>query len=451
MARIALSVSSDYLPGWGAYEGLRELVQNFIDSQDDSGVKGEIRFEGGSARGTVRLVNPGAKPLTREALLFGVTSKADRADQRGQFGEGMKVGTLALVRAGRSVTIRTQEETWSASLQASPDFGGRKVLTFDTRKRSRGTDQVEVEIGPVSREEWDQIGAAFLFMQERDNVSECDYGSMLTGADHLSTVFAKGILVKKIEGMRYGYDLSQITLNRDRSMIDEYDVRSHVVLLLSEQYKLGKIDLDILIGMFRDNTWETAYGYAWAHSDVTPAMIKKLTCASGPKSVITSSNEEATRIESYGWNAIRVTPPMMEAMNSYLKSDYSEYVKFRKDIGLTTYKELVELMRDAVGETFARSDLDSSESANLTWAITTLASVKVNVAPTVCKFVRDGELIGLFQGGKIWIARSQLACKHDTLATLIHEYSHNFGGDASLEHTASIENIWTRVSRSIIG
>jgi hypothetical protein len=108
-------------------------------------------------------------------------------------------------------------------------------------------------------------------------------------------------------------------------------------------------------------------------------------------------------------------------------------------------------MRDAVGETFARSDLDSSESANLTWAIVTLASVKVNVAPTVCKFARDGELLGLFQGGKIWIARSVLACKHETIGTLIHEYSHNFGGDASLEHTASIENIWTRVSRSIIG
>lgn len=450
MARIALSVSSDYLPNWAAYEGLRELVQNFIDSQDDSGVKGEIRFEGGSARGTVFLVNPGAKPLTREALLFGVTSKADREDQRGQFGEGMKVGTLALVRAGRAVTIRTQEETWSASLQASPDFGGRKVLTFDTRKRSKGTDQVEVEIGPVSREEWNKIQASFLFMQEVEG-SKSAYGSVLTGADHLSTVFAKGILVKKIEGMRYGYDLSQITLNRDRSMIDEYDVRSHVVNVLSEQYSTGKIDLDTFIGMFRDNTWETAYGYAWQYSDVTPAMIKKLVRASGPKSVITSSNDEATRIESYGWNAIRVTPPMMEAMHQHVKSDYSEYVKFRKDIGLTTYKELLEIMRDAVGETFDVNALEESERDNLAWSIATLASVDVKVAPTVCTFMRDGEILGLFQGGKIWIARSQLACKHDTIATLIHEYSHNYGGDASLEHTASIERVWTKVSRAILG
>ena len=450
MARIALSVSSDYLPAWGAYEGLRELVQNFIDSSDDSGVKGEIRFEGGTARGTVFLVNPGAKPLTREALLFGVTSKADREDQRGQFGEGMKVGTLALVRDNRAVTIRTQEETWSASLQASPDFGGRKVLTFDTRKRAKGVDQVEVEIGPVTREEWSKIQASFLFMQGVES-SKSTYGSVLTSVDHLSTVFAKGILVKKIEGMRYGYDLSQITLNRDRSMIDEYDVRSHVVNILSEQYSTGKIGLDTFIDMFNQNTWETSYGYAWQYADVIPDIVKKLVRASGAKSVITSSNDEATRIESYGWNAIRVPKSMMEAMHQYVNSGYDNYVQFRKDIGLTTYKELLDIMREAVGQTFDVSELDKSEAYNLTWAIDTLANVGIKVKPTVCTFMRDGELLGLFQGGKIWIARSQLACKHDTIATLIHEYSHNYGGDASLEHTASIERVWTKVSRAILG
>ena len=448
MARIALSVSSDYLPAWGPYEGLRELVQNFIDSQDDSGVKGEIRFEGGSARGTVYLVNPGAKPLTREALLFGVTSKADREDQRGQFGEGMKVGTLALVRAGRSVTIRTQQETWSASLQTSDAFGGRKVLTFDTRKRSRGADQVEVEIGPVTREEWDKIGTSFLFMQEVES-SKSHSGCVLTGADHLSLIFAKGIFVKKIEGMRYGYDLSQITLNRDRSMIDEYDVRSHVVNILSEQYSSGGIDLDTLIGMFRDNTWETQYGYLWQYSNIVQDMIKALVSASGPKPVITDCNDEAARIESFGWDAIRVTKPMMEAMSTYVKSVY--HAKFRKDIGLNTYSEFLEMISCAVSDRFDIGSLTDSEREALSWGIATLASVKIKVDPIVCRFARDGELLGLYSGGEIFIARSVLACKHDTLGVLIHEYSHNFGGDASLEHTASIENVWVKVSRKILG
>jgi hypothetical protein len=180
-------------------------------------------------------------------------------------------------------------------------------------------------------------------------------------------------------------------------------------------------------------------------------MIKKLVRASGAKSVVTSSNQEAALIESYGYNAIRVTQSMFEAMSSYVKSDSEHYVKFRKDIGLTTYKELLDIMRDAVGLTFDVDALEQSERDNLTWAIDTLANVGIKVKPTVCTFMRDGEILGLFQGGKIWIARSQLSCKHQTIATLIHEYSHNFGGDASMEHTASIESVWTKVSRSIIG
>jgi len=181
MAKVALSVSSDYLPNWGAYEGLRELVQNYIDSQDDCGVKGSISYEGGSYTGKVILTNYGAKPLTREALLFGVTSKANRTDQRGQFGEGMKVGTLALVRDNRKVTIRTQSENWTASLQTSTEFGGRKVLTFTTHKRQTVTDDVSVEIYPVYKEEWDKISQSFMFMQENVQGEENRFGKVLTG------------------------------------------------------------------------------------------------------------------------------------------------------------------------------------------------------------------------------------------------------------------------------
>ena len=105
----------------------------------------------------------------------------------------------------------------------------------------------------------------------------------------------------------------------------------------------------------------------------------------------------------------------------------------------------------AVSDRFDIGSLTDSEGEALSWAVATLASVKIKVDPIVCRFARDGELLGLYSGGEIFIARSVLACKHDTLGVLIHEYSHNFGGDASLEHTASIENVWVKVSRKILG
>lgn len=459
MARIALSVSSDYLPNWGVHEGLRELVQNYIDAADDSGVKGEIRYEGGTARGRVFLRNPSAKPLTREALLFGVTSKADRSDQRGQFGEGMKVGTLALVRAGRSVTIRTQSETWSASLSPAPDFGGRKVLTFDTRKRSTEVDAVEVEIGPVEREEWDTIRDAFMFMQEEEapiNSVKGYTGALLMDDKHRNSVFAKGILVTKMEGCRYGYDLSDLTLNRDRSMVNEWDVRYHVVNLISEQYRKGTVTLADISSMFFDNSWETNSGSSWYYSSIPRDLIKdmvtrKRNYSIGCRGIVVTANEdEAVKTESYGYAPVRIPKNLWDALSHYLTSDKDEYINFRKEIGVTTYAEMIAEMQDAIEATHTLSDLTADERSNLDWSIALLSRVDVNVNPEIVTFYRN-DLLGLYKGGKISLSRSILTDKQETLGTLIHEYSHGWGGDGSISHAQKIEETWVKVARHLCG
>jgi hypothetical protein len=461
MARIALSVSSDYLPNWGVYEGLRELVQNFIDSQDDCGVKGEIRYEGGSARGRVFLRNPGAKILNREALLFGVTSKAERSDQRGQFGEGMKVGTLALVRAERQVTIRTQTETWSASLSPASDFGGRKVLTFDTRKRPTESDSVEVEIGPVEREEWDRIRASFIFMQEEEGAvsSAKGYaGALLFDDKHLGTVFAKGILVTKMEGMRYGYDLSDLAINRDRSMVDEWDVRYHAVRVLSEQYDKGIVSLSDISDLFHNNAWEARNGGTWTYVSVTVDLLIDLIKRKAEVSpfrkgiILTYQDKEAVLAESYGYAPVRVPRNLWDAISSYAIGDHATYVAFRKKHGVKTYAEMVDEMKEAIESEHDYADLTDAERGNLDWSIGLLARVGADVALKleVVTFHRN-DLMGLYRAGKIFIARSVLADRHETLGTLIHEYSHGWGPDGSIQHSSKIEQTWVSVSRVICG
>ena len=328
MAKVALSVSSDYLPNWGAYEGLRELVQNYIDSQDDCGVMGHISYEGGTYTGKVILTNHGAKELNREALLFGVTSKANRTDQRGQFGEGLKVGTLALVRDNRAVTIRTQTENWTASLQRSTEFGGRKVLTFTTHKRQTVTNDVTVEIYPVYKEEWDKIAQSFMFMQEDVESKDSFHGKLLTDEKHRNKVFAKGIFVKQMEDMKWGYDFSTMNLNRDRSMIDEWDVRCNIVYLLTSLYHDGQIKLADIRELFDNNHWEAQSSYAWSSSDIIKDMLAEYVKEQGGKKcIVTASADEAVKAESFGWNTVRVPKSLADAFGIYLTSDY--YAEFR--------------------------------------------------------------------------------------------------------------------------
>src|ERR1700691_2357824 len=98
MSKIELTIKADYLPGWGTFEGIRELIQNAKDA--------ETEF---SAPMTVRVRNPDVLVIENEgctmpyeALLLGHTSKIGHAEMIGHYGEGMKIGILSLLRAGHT-------------------------------------------------------------------------------------------------------------------------------------------------------------------------------------------------------------------------------------------------------------------------------------------------------------------------------------------------------------
>ncbi len=89
MAKIQLSIKTDYLPNWGLWEGIRELIQNGRDAEIemDAPMSVDYKFD----RQTLVIKNSGAA-LTQEALLLGHTTKVGRSDTIGKFGEGLKLG-----------------------------------------------------------------------------------------------------------------------------------------------------------------------------------------------------------------------------------------------------------------------------------------------------------------------------------------------------------------------
>ena len=114
--KIELTIKVDYLPNWGVYEGIRELLQNGKDAETEYNAPLTVRYRKDS--NTVGIENDGC-PLPYEALLLGHTSKVGRPDLIGKFGEGLKLGILALVRTGLPVKIRSGGEVWVPSIQRS--------------------------------------------------------------------------------------------------------------------------------------------------------------------------------------------------------------------------------------------------------------------------------------------------------------------------------------------
>jgi hypothetical protein len=164
---IPLSLTEDYAPAWGVWEGVRELVQNWHDGcLEQTSVAGRIRWEShaddaagalqrfeavdadGGRCGTA-LYDPWLQRLTlvnrdvsleRRVLLLGTSRKAHAAESIGQFGEGMKVGALALLRERRSVEMVTRDERWRWVRRADPAFGEVRVLSVEVSRRDDAAD-----------------------------------------------------------------------------------------------------------------------------------------------------------------------------------------------------------------------------------------------------------------------------------------------------------------------
>ena len=145
---IALSLTEDYAPSWGVWEGVRELVQNWhdgclrnsgqVDSWTALGGDAFVAVANGkevgvlsydAAKEELQLVNRDVG-LARRVLLLGSSHKADSSHAIGQFGEGMKVGCLALLREGRHVEMSTRDEHWHWTRRLDASFGVR-VLTIE--------------------------------------------------------------------------------------------------------------------------------------------------------------------------------------------------------------------------------------------------------------------------------------------------------------------------------
>ena len=66
--------------------------------------------------------------LHKKILLLGYSQKSETANVIGQFGEGLKIGALALVREGRLVKMTTSKDVWRFDLSEDEHFE-EKVLT----------------------------------------------------------------------------------------------------------------------------------------------------------------------------------------------------------------------------------------------------------------------------------------------------------------------------------
>jgi len=429
--RIELTIKTTYLPEWGIWEGIRELIQNARDAETEFGASMTIRHR---APHTLCIENEGTV-LPHEALLLGFTSKSGRSDMIGKFGEGLKLGVLALVRKGFKIKIRSGSEVWVPRIVRSEKFDA-EVLAFDVHKGRKDERRVQIEVEGIDAEGWRIIKDKFLFLSKLSDRHCVSYGgsSILTDPKLQGMVFVRGIHVYKSPELRYGYDLTDVEIDRDRKMIDQSSLRWRLAYLwqnvVNERPELAAEYTQLLDDQAEDLAGLDSYSAKRLSEDLRQKITSRFLERHGDNALPVVNLAQSSEIEHLGMKGV-VVPGALRAV---------------LEAQLGTVEENKHKLTFLPKRTYSWGELSPEERFNLKRAIE-LVNAEDAVALSEVDVVdfRTDSVEGLFCEGKISVAKNRLCSASKTLEVLVHEVAHKHGGDGEKAHVASIERIWSGI------
>ena len=226
-SKYELSMSIEYTPDWGVMDGLREFAQNCYDGEiEDSENTASIEYDSENKK---LYFNNKKSNLSRESLLLGNSPKANDKSTVGRHGEGYKLGILVLNRSGKKVTIYNYEanEVWATKIVDSKRFNSKIVrIDIDKKVLPMSKNGLIVEVEGITSEEWEEFKGNTLRLQGEYARVSTNYGDLLLNKEHSGKIFVGGLYVTDNNKFKYGYNFppSSIRLDRDRRIIDSFDL-----------------------------------------------------------------------------------------------------------------------------------------------------------------------------------------------------------------------------------
>lgn len=437
--KIQLTISEDYCPSWGLFEGVREFMQNARDAAT-SGCTFDAFYLPKEQRLTIR--TKGAV-LEHKTLLLGTSTKRGRSDMLGEQGEGYKIGSLVLCRLGKGIKIRTGYEVWQPELIYSKKFDA-KVLTFDITGGRKKRDEVFVEINGITPEEWAPVAPKFLFLEEHDyETAETAAGTVLLNGG--GQIFVGGIWVCKDEELTHGYDFrpSDVSLDRDRRIVSSWDAKGLSAKIWESLYLRTEGDYCWQVDeMLADGISDIEhFRYEWCVGQNARKLVaSRFQDKFGEQAIPVRVESEVRELEFYGRRA--------EVVESEVLRDLLE-----KEVG--TIESVRLSMEESVKKEYTVIDITPEESKNMLASVQFVAhaldrkSASVHNDITIVDFM-DPKTLGLRKQGKIYISRNCLRSFEEALKTVVEEVAHEVGADGTHDHVEMIHEIYAAGISSIL-
>ena len=230
MTLIKFPIAKNYVESWGLNEAVREIIQNAIDQEVQSDGANTFSIHHDPLENILHISSKESK-LSRNTLLFGTTTKKDDNRTIGKFGEGYKLALLVLTRLNKDVEVfnYSLRERWTTKFVKSRTFEA-EVLGINIEKfiwTTPPNNDLTFVIKDVSEKDYIGIAERVLQLQSYETI-KLSNGEALLDDRHKRMIFVNGLFVceMKDENMQYGYNLNSsiISLDRDRSVVDGFDL-----------------------------------------------------------------------------------------------------------------------------------------------------------------------------------------------------------------------------------
>lgn len=253
------------------------------------------------------LFNRGAS-LERANLLLGSTTKEGDDTQRGKYGEGFKVGSLALVRAKKPVTIFNGNEKWESCIKKSEEFDS-EVLAFKiTKNNPHPADKLLFQVDNITPDEWKSMNDVFLniYCPPKETLMSTPEGDVLLDKTLKGKIYCGGIFVTEEKELAYGYNFKPavLSLHRDRNMVNSFDVHWNTSKMWGFLSANKKGKLYDIKNMLKLGTPDVEYLSKFSDYTLTGKLAMDFLADNAERSYPVTSEEEAKRVRQLGYSPV---------------------------------------------------------------------------------------------------------------------------------------------------
>lgn len=336
---------------WNVVSALREFLSNMLDTQQEYDVKHDGKFA---------YIEDQGNGLPKSSFILGESTRD--GSQIGQFGEGLKLGFITLLRENRKIEVSTvgndilvkavsaedlyqdvDQETLEK--KRNPAMSDVKVmeLTFTQNKRKTGT-MIKVE---CSAQELEEACSLFLKLREPQRI---DAGIFLPGG----SIYVLGLRTAKMPNMLFSYNIEDKTMtNRDRNIVDTAKLQENIVKVL-EKAKNQKF-IQTILSSFQTNN--TAFEYQLSFKPYYIDAWKKAMDKLYPKVCLSSDLKSDLTAHVMGYTVLRNVPHhLLNIFKQLGCKESSIYASQYKGEGLEQKNKIVYPIADSYVADWTRTD-----------------------------------------------------------------------------------------------